>query len=52
MQILTLDKYEDFGHALPDFEKSKLALALQQTTDALEPKSEIIIVETAEDTLE
>lgn len=52
MYILTVDKYEDFGHALPDFEKSKLALALRHTTDALQPKSEVIVVETIEDTLE
>jgi len=51
MNILTIEKYEDFGHALPDFEKSKLALALKNTEDALTPKSELIVVETIEDRL-
>lgn len=52
MQILTLEKYEDFGHCLPDLEKQKLALALADATDALKPKSELIVVETLEDSLE
>jgi len=55
MQIIAVNKY-DWGHCLPDIEKGKLALALEETSQALMPnqlpKSEVIIIQTEEDFLE
>ena len=48
MQIIAVNKY-DWGHCLPDIEKGKLALALEETSRELkpqEPKSEIIVIQT------
>ena len=54
MQIIAINKY-DWGHCLPDIEKGKLALALEETSREMkhkEPKSEIIVIQTEEDFLE
>jgi hypothetical protein len=54
MQIIAINKY-DWGHCLPDIEKGKLALALEETSEGLkpkQPKSEVIIIQTEEDFLE
>jgi len=55
MQIIAVNKY-DWGHCLPDIEKGKLALALEETSEALMPKqlpkSEVIVIQTEEDFLE
>jgi hypothetical protein len=54
MLIIAINKY-DWGHCLPDIEKGKLALALEETSRKLkpqEPKSEVIIIQTEEDFLE
>lgn len=51
MQLVMVQKYV-WGHCVPDVEKGKLALALEQTSEALTPSSELIIVETTEDSLE
>jgi len=55
MQIIAVNKY-DWGHCLPDIEKGKLALALEETSQALMPKqlpkSEVIVIQTEEDFLE
>ena len=53
MLVLTYDKF-NWGHAVSDENKSKLALALEDTTKGLkvEPKTELIVYETIEDTLE
>ena len=54
MQIIAIEKYE-WGHALPDIEKPKIAKAIEGVTEnilAFKPQSELIVVETIEDTLE
>jgi len=55
MQIITLNKY-DWGHCLPATEKSKIADAIEVVQEnvfkAKPTQSELIIVETLEDTLE
>jgi|TARA_B100000073_G_C23659953_1_gene544136 hypothetical protein len=54
MQIIAIEKY-DWGHALPDIEKPKIAKAIEGVTEnilAFKPQSELIVVETIEDTLE
>jgi len=55
MLVLTLDKF-NWGHAVSDKDKSKLALALEETSkslllDAKEKKSELVVYETPEDYL-
>ena len=52
MQIIAIEKY-DWGHALPDIEKPKIAIeGVTENILAFKPQSELIVVETIEDTLE
>lgn len=56
MQIIAIDRY-DWGHLLPAIEKKHIAEAVKDCQKNIlipqqEPKSEIIIFETAEDSLE
>lgn len=55
MLVLTLDKF-NWGHAVSDKDKSKLALALEETSKSLKfnkerQKVELVVYETPEDYL-